>query len=103
MQVGNDMARAGQSILAVSVLAGFAIVAGAVGAAVAQTAATAPRGASVAGDTWCSVVLEQDMTRFQDRVTQIVAAGSEVRGSNYVVTGDSTYFYALACRGRALH
>jgi hypothetical protein len=94
------MGRAGQSILAVSVLAGFAVVAGAVGAAVAPTAATPPRGANDVGDTWCSVVLEQDLGRFQERVTQMVAAGGDVKGSNYLASTDRIYYYALFCRAK---
>lgn len=96
------MRQFGRSAIAAAVLAVFAGVAGAVGAALAQTPVSAPQGASVKGDTWCLVVLQQDLARFQDRVTQVVASGGEVRASNYVVTGDGTYFYALVCRATSV-
>lgn len=81
-----------------SIAAGAAGMACVISAAHAQSPAAIPRGASAAGNGWCSIVIEQDPTRFQLRVAELVGAGGTVRGSNLNAVTDHYYLYALVCR-----
>ena len=72
----------------------LSVMAGSIGAVHAPM----PRGASPAGTGWCAIVIEQDPTRFQVRVAELVAAGGTVHGSNLNAASDRFYIYALVCR-----
>lgn len=74
------------------------VMVGSISAAQAQSPPPVPRGASPAGTGWCSIVIEQDPTRFQLRVAELVAAGGTVHGSNLNAVSDRFYIYALVCR-----